>query len=288
MAPGVKLHRAIYDLAIGPVSYDFATWLIAAEMERRQLGAERLHVVIRAARDGVDGWFRDKTSLYGAAEMHWRLWHLVLPLCHLVNASVELDPLSERGGRQTLSHHAGPIIAAARAGAAVPRFAAGEHARAAVRGHLVALGRPAVTMTLRDTYETGRNSDREAWREAAEAIRARGYAVIELEDSGLALGLGRGFYELDVELRMALYQEAALNLHSHGGPMVLSWYSDAPWIGFGAALPAADWKAHWEKHLCLKVGEQLPWARPDQRLVYESDSREVILREFERWAGATN
>ena len=124
MAPGVKLHRAIYDLAIGPVSYDFATWLIAAEMERRQLGAERLHVVIRAARDGVDGWFRDKTSLYGAAEMHWRLWHLVLPLCHLVNASVELDPLAERGGRQTLSHHAGPIIAAARAGAAVPRFAA--------------------------------------------------------------------------------------------------------------------------------------------------------------------
>lgn len=283
----MRIHTEVYDLAVGPVSYDFATWLIAAEMARRASGADLLHVVIQAKPDGIDGWFRDKTALYPSAEMHWRLWHLVMPLCRLVNASVELVPDGQKLARQTLSHHAGPIIAAARAGAEVPRFSAGEHALDAVR-RVTEGGRAVVTMTLRDTYEPGRNADARAWYGAAKDIEARGYTVVMVHDTSRALAMTEGFFELNVELRMALYQSAALNLHSHGGPATLSWFSDAPWIMFCAAMPEQHWRTHWAKHLGLQWGDQFPWSRPDQRLVYETDQKHVILREFERWAGATN
>jgi hypothetical protein len=102
------------------VSYDFATWLIAAEMARVDAGAERLHVLILPDANGVGGWFRDKTALYDLEEMHWRLWHLVLPLCRLIGATVgvlphEWVPAARRDEyEQTISHHAGGIIAAAR------------------------------------------------------------------------------------------------------------------------------------------------------------------------------
>lgn len=299
----MKTFTAVYDLAVGPVSYDFATWLIAAEMARKREGADHLHIIIRPKPDGVDGWFRDKTALYSAGEMHWRLWHLVIPLCRLIRATVAILPpdlvpppswvlLTKRLGaeagplRPLISHHAGPIIAAARAGEAVPRFSAGEHAVRSVEALLEDPERT-VTMTLRETYEPGRNAERAEWLDARDAIKAAGYEVIVVEDTSRALREGTGFYELNVELRMALYDVAALNLHCHNGSQVLSWFSDQSWMAFDAALPA-EWRAHWEKYLGLKPGEQLPWAREDQRLVYEHARAEVILREFRRWAGATS
>lgn len=294
----MKVYTALYDLAVGPVSYDFATWLIAAEMEKRKAGADHLHVLIAPTADGVGGWFRDKTALYGVDEMHWRLWHLVMPLCRLVGATVALSvpagatsrlAASWREREPMLSHHAGPLIAAARAGAEIPRFSAGEHALRAVRAKLETYNRPVVTITLRDTYEEGRNADHGAWRDAARYIRAYGYEPIVLQDTAVALARCDGFFELDVELRMALYQSAAMNMHCHGGPATLCWFSDAPWVMFDAAMPYEAWAKHWEKYLGLQWEEQLPWSRKkDQKLVYEHANYETIIRHLERWAGATS
>ena len=44
-----------YDLGVGPVSYDFVVFLIKAEIERRRLGAKRMHVVIVPMPGGMGG-----------------------------------------------------------------------------------------------------------------------------------------------------------------------------------------------------------------------------------------
>ncbi len=244
-------YTAVYDLAVGPVSYDFAVWLVAADMERKKAGADHLHVLIVPKSDGVDGWFRDKTVLYDGDEMHWRLWHLVLPLCRLMRATVAMVPpvyshaAHAAEQEQVISHHAGPIVTAVRGGASVSKFKAGKHAIKAVRAH-IGNGAKTVTMTLRQTYDQHRNADRSQWLEAAKQIEARGFRVIVLNDTAVALSAGAGFYEVNVELRLALYEVAALNLHCNGGPQVLGWFSDAAWLAFDAAMPADMWGKHWE------------------------------------------
>jgi hypothetical protein len=163
-------------------------------------------------------------------------------------------------------HHAREIIAAARAGAAVPLLEATAHARAVVGEYLRRFEKPVVTMTLRNTYDAARNADVGRWESVRELLRHR-CDVIGIADTAQALRSGIGYAELDLDLRLALYQGAAMNLHCHGGPAELCKFSDAPYVMFDAASPAADWQKHWE-WLGLKRGDQMPWAGANQRLVY--------------------
>lgn len=295
----MKTLTAYYDLAVGPVSFDFVVFLVKAEMARRRQKAERLHVVIVPFAEGVAGMFRDKTALYDQHEMRWRLWNICIPACQLLGASVTLatgwdqarrlnalgDPWPADWDRQTLKdrrHLIGDVISAARAGEMVPVLSASEHARrAARRGE-----KPVVTMTLRSTYLAERNSDREAWLLAKDHIERRGYQVMVLEDTSVALRNWGGYGELNLDVRMACYQEAALNLQANNGAASLCWFSDKPYRMFGAGVPAGEWEGLFVKQ-GLPLGETWPWAKPGQRIVYGQPSAEQIVAEFESWASAT-
>jgi hypothetical protein len=115
----------------------------------------------------------------------------------------------------------------------------------------------------------------------------KGYAVVRLEDSNVALAQGKGYAELDPDLRLALYERAAMNFIGNNGPQELLKFSSAPYRIVGVAL-TDGWKDHFRRYFAMQPGEQLPWASPDQRLVYERDSAEVLLREFMNWASATS
>jgi hypothetical protein len=297
----MKVLTAYYDLAVGPVSFDFVVFAIKAEMARRRAKFDRLHMVIVPFARGVAGMFRDKTALYDEHEMRFRLWNICIPACALLGASVTLAtdweqakklvtmaPFPPDWDRQTLKdrrHLIGGVINASKDGEPVPMLQASEHARRKVKEAYAKLERPMVTMTLRSTYLRERNSDRGAWDRAARHIEARGYGVALLEDTGVALSNGMGYGELNLDVRMACYQEAALNLQANNGAASLCWFSDRPYRMFGAGVPADEWDGLFVKQ-GLPYGETWPWASPGQKIVYGPTTVEQIVAEFEEWRGA--
>lgn len=294
----MKTLTAFYDLAVGPVSYDVIPFLVQARMAAADAGCKHVHVVIVPDANGVDGMYRDKLHLYDAAEMHWRLWNLVIPACRLIGASVTLatdwaqaKTLStgkvwpedwDRQSPQRRHYLQREIVEAAKAGRKIPQLRASEHARGMVRTQIERAGLPLVTVTMRQTYETGRNSDVGLWADLIKALKYR-YHVVVLHDTSHALIRGWGYGELVLDLRMALYEAAAMNFHPHGGPVVLCWFSGAPFTMFEAARPHKDWRKHWENNVGLQIGEQLPWATPDQRLVYEETTEQRMADEVTAW-----
>jgi hypothetical protein len=291
----VKTLTAFYDLHHGPVSYDFVTWLVRAMMERDARGCERLHVVIVPKEDGAGGVARHWGE-HDVLAVKWRLQHIVLASCPLADATVTLAASREQSHRlaaepywrpQDKAHLAGPIVELARAGKRVPYLQASGAACRYVRESLRGLKRPIVTLTLRhQATHPDRNSNRGAWEAFAAWLDHEGYDVLTLEDTNDALAEGRGYAELDPDLRLALYEHAAMNCLVSNGPGELLRFSGAPYLQFGVGL--GEWRAHYEKHLALKTGEQLPWAHKDQRLVYRPDEFGVLTEEFQAWAGATS
>lgn len=308
MSSDVTTLAAFYDLAVGPVSFDFVTFMVKAKMEQARVGAPRLHVAIVPKVDGVGGMFRDKRPFFDEHEARWRLWNIVVPAAQLFGATVTLATdwtqakrlAAEKGwacwppdwDRQTLKdrrHLVGDIITLARAGKGVLGPDASPHARRKVREWYKRTGKgcPVVTMTYRQTYLPERNSDPKVWREVRWHVASRGYAVVEMHDTDHALSKGSGYGELNLDLRMACYQEAALNLQANNGAASLCWFSKAPYVMFGAGVPPEEWDGLFVKQ-GLPLGETWPWAAPNQRLAYGPTTVKQVCEEFDRWASGTN
>lgn len=293
---------AYYDLAVGPVSFDFLVFAVKAEMARQRAGVAKLHLIIVPFERGVAGMFRDKTAFYDEHEMRWRLWNICVPAAQLLGASVTLATdwaqakrlavvcWPQDWDRQTLKdrrHLVGDVISWCKGGAAVPMVRASEHARRKVGEAYQRLGKPVVTMTLRNTYLQERNSDRGAWDRARRHIESNGYAVVILEDTDVALSHGNGYGELNLDVRAACYEMAALNLQANNGAASLCWFSQKPYLMFGAGVPAEEWNGLFVRQ-GLPLGTNWPWAKPGQKLVYGPTSAEQIIGEFDAWVSATS
>jgi hypothetical protein len=297
----MKTLNAFYDLDVGPVSYDFIVFLIKAELERRRIGADKLHVVIVPG-EGPGG-MRDKSNFYDQHEAKFRLWNICIPACALINASVTMATgwlQAEIIGRdhssiawpidwdhqtlRTRPHLIGGIVQAAHAGISIPRLGASAHAIRTVKKLFG--GRPIVTMTERNTYFGPRNTVATEWREAQKYISSKGFAVVNIKDVSAALAQGGGFAELSVDLRMAMYQESALNLQANNGSASLCWFSDKPYAMFDAGVGEAEqeWRGLFVDE-GVPWGASWPWATPKQRIVYRRSTRDVIIEEFERGLG---
>lgn len=283
------LHKASvvaadYDLAKGPVSYDFAIWLVKALMWKEDQGAERLHVNIHPHTGGLGGFARHWGG-YDEAETRWRLWNIVLPLCQLAGATVTVLP--ERGEiKTTFDHHAREIIAASRAGRVIPMLSPSAQAVRFVDNWFGEDPARIVTITIRETNDPARNSST-AWWPFSDLLVEQKYRVVWIEDAGKELLLCPcNPVAPSVDLRAALYKRAAMNLMVCNGPAALCWYTGAPILQFGAGQ-GENWRKHYD-FLGLKEGDQLPWARPDQRLIWKPDNFSTIASAFATWAQATS
>jgi hypothetical protein len=288
----ISILTVFLDLAVCPVSFDAVVFMTKAKIEQQRVGADKLHVALV-------GNMRDKSQFYSAEEAQFRLWQIVIPACSLFGATMTLAADWEQAkrvagngyvwppdwDRQTLKarHHlVGDIITLSRAGAKVPRLQATAHARKKVREGCARLGRPLVTLTLRNTYILERNANRADWEHLRKHVESRGYAVAMIEDTDVSLSRGHGFAELNLDIRMAMYQEAALNVLCSNGPASLCWFGERDYMMLGAGIPAEEWDNLFVKQ-GLPLGESWPWAGPRQRLVYKPATYDVMKEEFERW-----
>ncbi len=276
---GVPADYVIYNVPAGSISYDFIIWLMDCEMTRAREGdAPPLKVHFWFGRDGKTGLYSD-----GQKQM---FANVVKPSLELVGAIEHQDAIH---GRDYPRRHFREIVQAARDGERVPTLKAPYKAREAIKRMFEG---PYVTVTLREAdHWPHRNSDIRAWLKFAHDLEHQGQRVIFVRDTGKAHE-SLGHYDtcpeasLDLHMRVALYEQAKANLFVANGPCILAAFMDRPWLTFTPVEPEdSNYKANtpqfWRMHVGIDVGEQYPWSRPDQRIVWQRDDYETIKSAWE-------
>ncbi len=308
-----------YDLGHWPITYDPVWALAAADLMRREKGLAGLYFIFVPSDDweaGSEG--KDYYRVVDGAARWQRVHDIVVPLVWLLPTTrgyviassrkeasklavlaaerrFPADYLPETPGFEGIEPFATLVAERAEAGLEIPSFTAPPAAQEWVRrwqdGHCD--GRPYVTITLRYFGVTPeRNSNLEAWAAFARELEQRGYRAVIVPDTHMTLdplpacleGL-RVFAEAawHVHLRMALYENAYLNLGVNSGPTTLCWLSKrCRYVIYKQVL---EGKTVSNLETQLKQGldprKPLPFATPFQRLVLEPDDLDVIRREFD-------
>lgn len=219
---------AVYDLAVSPPTYDFVSFLLEAEKARIEQGHTHLDVVFMP---GPIGGFRDDDLPPSVAVREGMLHRVCVGLCRLLpsvrNVTVRKDRQPVEGNifpagwtvLTPISHYGSKYLRDAK-----PVLRATPAAREAVKR-----SKPYVTITLREAdYWPRRNSNLDAWAKVARWLESEGYEVVTLRDTE------KDFNALawDIDLRLALYEGADVNLGVTNGPMALMFASGAPYIVF--------------------------------------------------------
>src|SRR5215472_8112889 len=274
-----RLANAVkYDLTADPICFDFMPWLVAAEMKRR---LENAPSPLKVA------FVRHPGSLQSVTDQKWKFFQNVMrPMLDLFGA-VESEEAAN--GRHEEFNGLRDISATYMQGIDVPRIRVPEAAMAAIGNKIN--GYQPVTLTLREgpSYEH-RNSNIEEWNKLANWLREQGEHVIVVRDTAKA-DVPFGTFEIcpeaskDLHMRAALYEQAKCNLFVTNGPWGLACFGTRPWLMFATIddnqpehFNKPNW---WEMFMGLNSDKQIPWAGPQQRIVYAPDDFENMRAAYE-------
>jgi len=271
-----RVLSAVYDLGSSPPTYDFISFLGEAEKARIEGGFDVLDVYFQP---GPMRGFRDDALPPSPEKRECMLHRICVPACRLLPSVRHVAILREREPVEgdvfpkewaidvPISHYGTQHFRSA-----LPCLRATDWARAKVGKDFAG---KYVTITVRESeYWPQRNSNLVAWAQVADWLRGRGYEVVWVPDTE---SHGRGYAPaaFDIDIRMALYEGAALNLGVSNGPMALFLYSSVPYILFrllDETTPATT-AAFWRK--CgVEPGTNLT---RNGVCVWEPDDYEVIV-----------
>jgi hypothetical protein len=303
-----------YDLDIASLTFDIVDYLMLAELERRRLGLDAVHVVVVPGR--VDGLRQEAEHYEKVVDQHariWRLHNLVIPMFALFPTVAGYTICSDRRHATLVRfffprkvHPPGywpafPIVpvrrlvfGAAREGRAVfPGLAIPEQALRFVDAWLKArIGdRKPVVITLRQYgYQPTRNSNVSAWIEFARKLDRSRYAPIFVQDVAAAmqetppeLAEFPVFREapFNMILRGALYERAWLNICQAHGPTELMWYNErCRYVIFLTIGSSPETELETLRGYGIEADESPPFATPLQKWVWDKDELPMIEREF--------
>lgn len=301
---------AFYDLSVSPVSFDFSSFVVCADVQRAQTGHDRIHFVIVPPAGGPGHW---DNKLHADAQLSWRLSNVVLPLTRLIAAPTsfticgtrtEARRLHDGAGTENVfpekytldapieQHHTGWSVILAHRGADLQRIRASEQARAYARQWINARadGRKVVAITLREApFLPARNSDPAVWGAFARALGERGFLPVVLRDMDTALGPSHPAFDgidtfaegvLNLELRMAFYEEAHIHASVANGPVHVCFYDRNVRYLY---VVTGDWLRDEPTpfgRMGIQRGETPPFANRYQRWVWEEQTPEMLLAHF--------
>lgn len=277
--PSLTADYVCYNLAAFPISYDFITWLVNAEMTRiREKAPAPLKIAFSFGKDYDTGFDREypRQMMSGVVYPSLKFYGVVE------------DPKAI-GGRCKPLFVTNEIAEAARNGEEVPRFKPSESSLKTIENYLQ--GQPVVTITLREAeHWPHRNSNIEAWTHFAHDLETKGHQVVFVRDTAKAMQPLLNYATcpraaVDLDLRLALYESAKVNLFVSNGPFNLGLYGTAPWICFQDANAqdsfypnSPEW---WNKCAGINIGDQYPWSYEKQKLVWAKDTYENISKAWE-------
>lgn len=303
-----------YDLETSPVTFDFTSYLAAADVERRLRGFAGLNVIFVLGRyGGVRKELPDYEAAVDRDARLWRFHHMLLPMLALLPSvrgyavcgtreeaealmpadTTHLYPsdyrvfLPRQPSKRVIHEHARsgvPIWPLLRATARGRRFV-DEFLRREAKGR-----RP-IVITLRNyDYTPQRNSRNEDWIAFADSLDPSIYAPIFVHDTETVMREPPADFSRHIvceaaswnlELRTALYEAAWLNMALMHGPTELCWYNEkARYLFFIALGSAGVTTAEAIQEAGHRIGVDLDFAKPYQRIVWEGDRLDVLQRAF--------
>jgi len=308
---------AFYDLAVAPITFDFLWFLAGADLCRRRLRLERVHIVVVPGRQGgVRREHDDYEAVISAEARRGRVHNIVIPSCSLLPTckgvtyaasreqagfvrAVMSDHIYPSGYEPALPIYPGPAacLEAARQGdrAIACLRAPPERLRDIDRWIAThAKGRHIIAITMRSYgYMRARNSNVDAWVAFARLLDTARFVPVFVPDLDQTLdGLPAALADFlvhpeaawNIGLRMALYERAFLNISANTGPIGLCWlnarthYATLKMAVAGVPQTTADYY----RVLGFEPGESFPFATHFQELVWEDDNLEAIKRAFAR------
>jgi hypothetical protein len=306
---------AFYDLAVAPITFDFLWFLAGADLRRRELGLERVHVVI------VPGWHggvrqerEDYEDVVNPDARRERIHNILIPSCAFLPTSAGVTYAASRGHAHHLRSLVGRNIFPAGYEPALPSVPGpqaclaagrrGDRSIACLRATNERLrdvdewiavhagGRSIVTLTIRAYgYMSARNSNLAAWASFAEWLDQQRFACVVIPDLTQTLGGPPGGFgsaivfpeaAWNIGLRMALYERALLNMGVNTGPMGLCWLNSRTRYGTFKMAPAGvpQTDLDYYRELEFDIGRSLSFATPVQKMVWQDDTFEVIRTTF--------
>lgn len=260
-------------------SFDFMNWLVAAKMEMIREGAPEPMRVGFWKGDVEESW-KDDDRRPGMFEK------VVRPALDFIGA-VE-DP-SAVNGRTLDCYLLRAVTEAARRGEEVPSFKAPEKARMEVSS-ILRNSKP-VVITLREAnHWPHRNSNLDEWLKFASYLEKIGEKVIFVRDTAKADIPIDGFETCpeasrDIGIRLALYEKSKCSMFAANGPWNMAVFADFPWLMINEALVSDPFDFNtpegWKTHNGISVGEQLPWSRADQRIIWKKDTYDNMRQAWE-------
>ncbi|GAA6155591.1 hypothetical protein NBRC116588_10640 [Pyruvatibacter sp. HU-CL02332] len=302
-----------YDLEIAPITYDFASYLALAEMERRKRGLNKLHIVIVPGRR-LEREFDDYQHIVTPQMRQARIMDMLAPLAKLLPSCIDLTICASKSEAASLrfasaahiwpngysptfpvSPHHRLVRDRARQGEAVfPVFTAPREAMETVQQTLAPQleGALPVVITLREYgYNPARNSNIEAWGAFARGLDKTQHRAVFIRDTQTASDPipqaldGQIIYtpaSYDPVLRMAAYELAYMNLAVMHGPMELCWYNQA--CTYGLFLEAGTAPQNTEEAMInqgFNLHGDLPFATARQHWYWQGDTHDTIAHAFD-------
>jgi hypothetical protein len=267
----MQLKWAVYDLSVNPPAYDFLVFMQIALQE----GANAVWFI-----PGVQKGIQTQG---GEEEEKRRLREVALPICDLYGlprefgewqglpavwpqpnrAKVEVDgKLIKIRAHQVywLKHVTKPYPV-------MPTQQALDRANDRFKG------KKPIVVTLRQSRDRPLRDSGPDWRKWAEDHEA-----VVLEDSCVS--------GMSIDDRVAHYELASLNIGSNSGMLHLCYLSHRPYLALRMVnnfYPHDASEAWWKKN-GWSVGEQMPWATKNQKLVWNYvDDYETIEREYQQY-----
>ena len=298
---------AVYDFARARIAFDFFGFLVVAEVARRRAGAAKLDLLLVPG-DG-DGFHANPN--YDLAHKQWRLFNIVVQGARLLPSLGSLLLAGSRPkAREILTRHRGSVfpqgydihapfarcnlgwsVMMASLGEDVQVLRASEQARIYIRQWLDgrAGGRKPVVLTLREaSFNSQRNVDIEPWLAFAQWLTANGYFPVVLRDIETALAGSTVFEDFEqfpaavfnLDLRLALYEEAFLNIAVTNGPMQLAFYDRAVRL---ICFVTGEWRTYPDTPLerdGIAFGEIPPFLNSWQRYAWREPRLDALIEEF--------
>lgn len=275
----VRVVTAVYDLTVCPPTYDFISFLGEAERHRIAIGAEAIDVIFQPG--PADG-FREDVLPDSNASRIGMLHRVCVGACRLLPSVRNVEVLKSR--RRIEGDDVFPVGYAEKPelqnyGCSFFRTSSAVLGSSKIaQSHVKRCHkRPYVTITLRQSsHWPERNSNVQAWEIAAGHIESLGFDVVWVHDSESE---SADQFSWDVDLRLALYEKAEMNLGVNNGPMCMLFYANARYIIFKMVTPGIPWC---EPEFFTSIGMLEGDTHGGRgRLVWGPDDAQTIIREFD-------
>ncbi len=281
--PNAKANEVCFNLMQMAPSFDFMNWLAIAEMRRRQAGAPApLKVGFFFGRI-KDSW-KDDDRRPGMLE------NVCRPALAFVGAVEDESAVTGKTYDQFLLRSVKQAYDEDRL--EIPEF------RATKKGEAEASrfcnGRRPIVITLREAnHWPHRNSNLPEWLKFADYLKDRGEVVVFVRDTAKADELIKGYNiypnaARNLDLRLALYEQAKCSLFAANGPWNLAVFGRWPWLMFNEALEDDPFEFNrpegWQLHNGINPGQQFPWQLPTQRIIWARDDFNVMRKVWEEYA----